>query len=65
MEHSIIEADPKRLGAIAVALTVTLLALYVFDLSPAVGASVLVALLLLLLGGFGWHFRDRGTPERR
>ncbi len=65
MEQSIIEADPKRLAAVGVALTITLLALYVFDLSRPVGASVLLGLLLLLLGGFGWHIRDRGTPERR
>ncbi len=64
MERSIIEADPKRLAAIAVMLTITLLGLYVFDLSRAIGGGVLLGLLLLLLGGYGWQLRDGGTPDR-
>lgn len=58
MQNPMVEVDRRRLGSMGVILTVTLLAVYVFDLSWVVGGATLIGLLLLLLGGYGWRFKD-------
>jgi hypothetical protein len=57
MQNPMVEVDRRRLGSMGVILTITLLAVYVFDLPRLVGGAALIGLLLLLLGGYGWRFK--------
>jgi hypothetical protein len=55
MEQPTIEVNKKKFGMMAALLLATVLAVYVFDLPPAIGIIGQLGLLVLMLGGFGWH----------
>ena len=63
MDQPTIEVDRLKFGVMVVLLVAILLAVYVFDVPPALGIVGQIGLLCLMLRGFSWRLMHNANHD--